>query len=327
MTNDDFLSALNNFNKRQGRLRLSITSLCQLSCRFCHKEGNENHGTHEFMAYEQYKKILNAYSELGGREVNITGGEPLLHPECTAFLEYSREKGFYTTLSTNGLLLGPWLKTGPLPMTDLVKVSMHCTDTEKGRLLLGSAWNYEAVKQGIAALKNAGYPVIINFTLGKSNSEYLMDIIKLSMEMPADLKIIDIGWTKNNQHYYEKRFVNTEPVRIYLDKIAITKKHITDKVGSILTEYRTSVNKILLRDTFADAFHTGMCDPCSYRSLCSEGVFALRINCSGTVIPCLLRDDLYSRLPDLQHGDFNDNTDFTRILLHSIYTMMTGKTD
>ena len=49
------------------------------------------------------KRNLEQAREIGVRFVDFTGGEPLLYEDLPRALEYARELGFWTSITTNGL--------------------------------------------------------------------------------------------------------------------------------------------------------------------------------------------------------------------------------
>jgi MoaA/NifB/PqqE/SkfB family radical SAM enzyme len=61
----------------------------------------------------------------GSPAVSFTGGEPLLHQDIAAFIAYAKEKGRYTTLTTNGWILAKRAKTLCEAGLDLLAVSVE----------------------------------------------------------------------------------------------------------------------------------------------------------------------------------------------------------
>jgi MoaA/NifB/PqqE/SkfB family radical SAM enzyme len=53
---------------------------------------------------EDAERNLDDLNRLGVRIIDFTGGEPLLHAELPALLEMAKARGFYTTVTSNGLL-------------------------------------------------------------------------------------------------------------------------------------------------------------------------------------------------------------------------------
>ncbi len=80
-----------------------ITGACNLHCVHC-----GNHcgpvGSNE-LSFDQMVRVADSLARLGCRMVDITGGEPLLHPEWDKLARVLKERGMQTALITNGTLL------------------------------------------------------------------------------------------------------------------------------------------------------------------------------------------------------------------------------
>jgi len=89
--------------ERRNTLQLFITSKCQCSCEGCFAEDWMNQCKKPYISKEQVRNILDDFEEKGGKQVNILGGEPLLHPEIGPILYYIKGRKFKVTLYTNGI--------------------------------------------------------------------------------------------------------------------------------------------------------------------------------------------------------------------------------
>ena len=62
-------------------LRLSVTELCDLRCRYCMpEEGVCKRGHDEMLTEDEMIAAVRAAGRLGVRKVRVTGGEPLTKP-------------------------------------------------------------------------------------------------------------------------------------------------------------------------------------------------------------------------------------------------------
>ncbi len=81
---------------------VEITTHCNLSCPVCLKDLQNK----EWMSREDFAGIIDNLIHCEGRidVLNLSGGEPTIHPELIDFLHLAREKGIVqSTVSTNGL--------------------------------------------------------------------------------------------------------------------------------------------------------------------------------------------------------------------------------
>ena len=60
---------------KKKQLRISITSICNMKCVYCHNEGNKDISS---LTKNQVKEIVDKYTNVDS--IRITGGEPLISP-------------------------------------------------------------------------------------------------------------------------------------------------------------------------------------------------------------------------------------------------------
>ena len=80
---------------------VSITNQCNLSCEYCYRLGSSV----DYISTDCFINCLSKLKKLGCKKINISGGEPLLHPCWREYIRISCEMGFSVFLSTNGILL------------------------------------------------------------------------------------------------------------------------------------------------------------------------------------------------------------------------------
>src|SRR5688572_2479825 len=96
-------ASVERFNAMQGKLRVSVTHACQLRCRFCHQEGIDRHWASVHMAPAYFRTLLSTFTQLGGQYVELTGGEPLMHPYFANLLREASLYRRHICVHTNGL--------------------------------------------------------------------------------------------------------------------------------------------------------------------------------------------------------------------------------
>ena len=104
-----------------------MTFDCNLQCKNCLNcsplVGQKNLNFPE-IDFEKTCESIKYFKNLGFKEVNISGGEPLLYPKIFDLIRYCRSLGLYITVNTNGLLI-PKIKI-PDDILSLLKSGEIC---------------------------------------------------------------------------------------------------------------------------------------------------------------------------------------------------------
>jgi len=83
-------------------LRIKLTRNCNLNCKMCYiKKGKENN----LLSFKIIRSLLHDLKEMGGKNVVLTGGEPLMREDITQIIEEINRLKLNGTLYTNGTLL------------------------------------------------------------------------------------------------------------------------------------------------------------------------------------------------------------------------------
>lgn len=77
-----------------------VTYRCNASCHFCDIWEKPS----PYVTLEDAAHNLDDLRKLGVKVIDFTGGEPLLHRDLATLLRMAKERGFITTVTTNGLL-------------------------------------------------------------------------------------------------------------------------------------------------------------------------------------------------------------------------------
>ncbi|MFW6078529.1 MAG: radical SAM protein [Gemmatimonadota bacterium] len=90
------------FDDRALYCQLIVTRRCNLACGYC----NEYDKVSKPVPYDTLvERMDHLVDELGVTIMDFLGGEPLLHPRMADIVVYAKEKGCWTNIVTNGLLL------------------------------------------------------------------------------------------------------------------------------------------------------------------------------------------------------------------------------
>ncbi len=166
------------------RLTLMITGGCNLHCPHCLLECQPVDRTSPVQT-GTIKRIIAEFSGLGGKEICITGGEPLTHPEWLVILRFACSRpGFREVcMQTNAA----WMSEGhihdllSLPMDKLIlQVSLDGATPRTNDLLRGKG-QFESTMKALGMLSEAGFGqrIRVAFTEMRHNYDELADAVLL----------------------------------------------------------------------------------------------------------------------------------------------------
>ena len=144
-------------------LRLSVTDLCNLRCRYCMPDGVPKLAHEDILTYEEFLRLAALFAQCSIDTVRITGGEPLVRrgvEQLTAGLKAI--PGIRrVALTTNGVLLAQKLPALLAAGLDSVNISLDTLHPETFRRITGKD-ELAAVQNGIRAALASGIPVKLN---------------------------------------------------------------------------------------------------------------------------------------------------------------------
>lgn len=83
------------------KVYVEITNKCNRSCSFCPGTNRPS----KFLSMEEFQYIIGKLKGITEYLYLHVMGEPLVHPDLTAFIRYATDNGFHVVLTTNGTLL------------------------------------------------------------------------------------------------------------------------------------------------------------------------------------------------------------------------------
>jgi radical SAM protein with 4Fe4S-binding SPASM domain len=167
------------------KLDLNITNKCNLRCKHCAFDSGIV--KLDEMTLEQLTALLKQTKQLGGRKIDVTGGEPTTRKDYVEIIKIAKGLGYKVELVTNSLLLNRekliMLKELGL---DGVAISLDGSTWETHHNIRNiSKEQYQKVRENIQTAVKLGFYTKINSTLFESNLHELTDIIKWGAEIGA----------------------------------------------------------------------------------------------------------------------------------------------
>lgn len=120
-------------------MRISITDRCNLRCRYCMPDGIQCMPRWDILTMEEIRAVALSAAELGISRIKITGGEPLVRRDCCQLVAMLKsvpgiEK---VTITTNGVLLDPYLEPLLEAGIDGINISLDTLDPELYKKITG----------------------------------------------------------------------------------------------------------------------------------------------------------------------------------------------
>ena len=144
-------------------LRLSVTDLCNLRCRYCMPDGVEKLEREAVLTYEEFLRLAVLFARCGIDTVRVTGGEPLVRKNVAQLVAgLKATPGIRrVTLTTNAVLLAEQLPALLDAGLDSVNISLDTLRPEVFRQITARD-DFAAVQAGLQAALESGLPVKLN---------------------------------------------------------------------------------------------------------------------------------------------------------------------
>ena len=144
-------------------LRLSVTDLCNLRCRYCMPDGVEKLEREAVLTYEEFLRLATLFAQCGIDTVRVTGGEPLVRKNVAQLVAgLKATPGIRrVTLTTNAVLLAEQLPALLDAGLDSVNISLDTLCPEVFRQITARD-DFAAVQAGLQAALESGLPVKLN---------------------------------------------------------------------------------------------------------------------------------------------------------------------
>ncbi len=261
---------LDTFNRKIDYLRLSITDLCNLRCRYCMPSGGVEKKEHsKILRIEELTEIAEAAVSCGISKIRLTGGEPLVRKGLIELIKNIRRiEGLKTlTLTSNGILLPDMalrLKDAGL---DRVNISLDTLNREKFNWI-SRLDKLDSVLKGIDSAIEAGLtPLKINSVLIKDfNEDEILDFKKLAENLDIEIRFIELMPVGEASGWTEDRFL---PNKTVFDKVpGMMKIEFTEK-GSPAEVWQLPGGKG--RFGFINPISHKFCGDCNRLRITSEG--------------------------------------------------------
>lgn len=254
----------------KNEFRISIISSCNMRCVYCHNEGNKKLS---MLSTNDIKKIIDSAYDLGMKNVRLTGGEPLIHPQILEICKMlSEEYGLKVGINTNCIEIEKILNLIENDWIDRVIVGLDFYDNRVSKQSPTGKSSKE-ILENILKIKNKGCDVSIsNVYNGDYNNIY--NLVNWCQQNDIRIKIIEL--IKNEIH----EFSDSDYIKM---RDSIIKDFNFEVKIDELEEYNCYKNNKKIVSFFPSLCRLRRCD------LCKK--IHLRITSEGNIKQCIHYDD------------------------------------
>ena len=274
---EKIITMIDNYGRKIDYMRISVTELCNLRCRYCMPEDGIAKRPHEEMlTFEEIVSAAEAAVSLGVRKIRITGGEPLVKRGiiglCSSISAIDGVEELCMT--TNGTLLPQYAKQLKEAGLDRLNISLDTLDPGKFSYITRTG-SLQDVLDGIEAASVAGFEntKINTVLMGGFNDDEIADFVALTKDRPLEIRFIELMPIGGGIGFDRARFISCEEV---LKKVPeLEPLGFSDGVASI---YRLP----------GAAGRVGLIRPvsCEFCESCNK----IRLTADGMLKPCLHSD-------------------------------------
>lgn len=272
---------IDHLGRRITYLRISVTELCNLRCRYCMPaEGVCKKDHSDMLTEDEMILAVEASASLGITKLRVTGGEPLIKKNIVSICRRAaavpgiRE----VCLTTNGLLLPQLAKPLREAGVRRLNLSLDTLDPEKYAYITRIG-NLDTFWAGFHAAMDAGFEKIkLNAVLmGGVNDDEIPALAQLTRKYPVDMRFIEMMPMYDGGDFDTSAYI---PYTKVLEKLP--EAHPVPGDGGVAKLYRLS----------GALGNIGLISPVSahFCAACNR----IRLTADGRIKPCLHSSEEYS---------------------------------
>ena len=188
-------------------LCFEIIQKCPNSCVFC--SSNSDYQKSNIIDFQTIKRTIDFFMANGGiKEISLSGGEPLLHPNIMQIISYCHNLGIYTTLYTSGIIENTFneqtdnkyfqkileqynnRKFSEIPLNILQQLKqaglnkivfdMQASEVDEYDSLMGTKNNFTNILDSILNTSKFDFKTSIHFVPNKINVDQFRDVVELA---------------------------------------------------------------------------------------------------------------------------------------------------
>ena len=259
-------------------LRISVTDLCNLRCKYCMPESEVESLCHsDILSIEEIVEIVKVASKNGIKKIRLTGGEPLVRRGfinlCKQISEINEIEDI--AITTNGVYLKDMADELFENKVRRINFSLDTLIKEKYNDITRRN-DFDKTMESLFYAIKKGFKVKINVVLiGGFNDDEIQDFVNLANDYDLEVRFIELMQIGETANWSKNKFVSN---KIVLEKVPELE---FDGVSGVAKIYKIKGQKGRI----------GLISPisCSFCEDCNR----IRLTSDGKLKPCLhSRDEI-----------------------------------
>lgn len=264
------------FGRNITYLRISVTDLCNLRCKYCMPESGVESLCHsDILSIEEIVEIVKVASKNGIKKIRLTGGEPLVRRGfinlCKQISKIDEIEDI--AITTNGVYLKDMADELFENKVRRINFSLDTLIKEKYNDITRRN-DFDKTMESLFYAIKKGFKVKINVVLiGGFNDDEIQDFVNLANDYDLEVRFIELMQIGETANWSKDKFVSN---KIVLEKVP---KLEFDGVSGVAKIYKIKGQKGRI----------GLISPisCSFCEDCNR----IRLTSDGKLKPCLHSKD------------------------------------
>lgn len=273
--------------RRIEELFIEITNHCLQRCIHCSSDADCNQ--YAEISFKNIHDIIQSLISMGLQSVVLSGGEPFLHPDLFAIVDFLKSRELRYSLYTCGVICGP---QGPASIPDDVFERIKSSHLDK--VIFSLHAGTQATQARISGLSSSFPSVLASIRAAKKHDiEVEIHVVPMSVNYAELEQVLDIADKLSVSKVSFLRFVpqgrGTEQLRLTQDQFL--------GLQQLYRKYQNGYKRVKIR--FGTPFNC-----ITYRGgHCTAGVNKVLINAYGEILPCEAFKYLHGQRPTIYQQD------------------------
>jgi cyclic pyranopterin phosphate synthase len=258
---------LDSFDRDIHYLRISVTEVCDLACRYCTDGRNpvrECRGGSATLSFGEIVSIVQAAALRGFWKVRLTGGEPLLRPRLHELVSSIKaiDGISFVGLTTNGTRLAEQAAVLKSAGLDGVNISLDTLDGDLYREITGGG-DIQRVLAGIEAALREGFTLVkinmvVNDTTPAEREREMQEFCQARGIRLQRIREYKLDRREDVSHSYERplRCGDCNRLRLTADGRLLPCLHADNEVAVDFDDIRKSLDEAIARKPSAGSTRT-----------------------------------------------------------------------